>query len=318
MKLTIVLTVYNKAPYLRRAFDALLSQEGASEDDYEVIAVDDGSTDDSALIIDEYVRQDAKVRLLSQDNQGLSMARNNGLMAANGEYVWFVDADDTYSSEAVRLICDAARVHPDVIPLYAKTFGFNHVRNMIEKNSKTGREILLGGNWEQCGVFYVFNRSFLLNNELHFMPGIYHEDAEFTPRMLYAARTIKVVPRVVYTVFRDPNSITQIPRAKRAFDYLIVAESLMRFVEIQGETKSKLGKAIYNHIALCINNGFFVMTQNSLEDQHRFNTEFKKKSAFLLPALLNSSQWRYRIEGVLFYFFKGRFISIYSFLQRLK
>ena len=94
--LTIVLTVYNKAPYLVRALDSLLSQKATKEGDYEILIVNDGSTDESPKIIDEYAAKDSKIRVLTQHNQGLSMARNNGTNDAMGDYVWYVDADDSF------------------------------------------------------------------------------------------------------------------------------------------------------------------------------------------------------------------------------
>ena len=232
--------------------------------------------------------------------------------------MWFVDADDTIAKDAVRLICDAANFHPDVIPIYAETSGVERIRNKVDCNAKTGREVLLGAKWEQCGVFNVFRRSFLLRNELRFMPGIYHEDAEFTPRALYAANTIKVVPKVLYTVYRDPNSITQVPRPKRAFDYLTVAESLLHFVEVNGENKTSIGKVFYNHVAVCINNGLYVVSQNSEQDCYKFNEVFKEKEDCFLVPLLASSHLKYRIEGVLFKLLRGRYVSIYRCLQVIK
>ena len=94
MKLTIIITVYNKEHYLKRALNALLGQEGTVDGDYEILAVNDGSTDNSWAILKDYSIRDSRVHILNQNNQGLSMARNNGLDAAFGEYVWFVDADD--------------------------------------------------------------------------------------------------------------------------------------------------------------------------------------------------------------------------------
>lgn len=317
MKLTIVLTVYNKEAYLRRAFNALLSQKDVNGDDYEVLVVNDGSTDGSALIIDEYVKGDDRVRVLTQDNQGLSMARNKGVDAAKGEYVWFVDADDTISRKAVWLICGATHSGPDVIPIYAKTEGFERIRNMVDRNAKGGREILLGGKWEPCGVFNVFKRSFLLNNALCFIPGIYHEDDEFTPRALYFAQKVKVVPEILYTVYRDPNSITQVPRAKRAFDYLVVAESLTHFIEAKREKNTDIGKAIYTHAALCINNGLYVISQNSSKEQHSFNLAFSEKKDTLLVSLFAASQSKYRLEGALFKLFNDGYVGIYKLLKTI-
>ena len=181
MKLSIVLTVYNKEQYLRRAFDALLAQEGTSDGDYEILVVNDGSTDGSSAIIEEIARENKRIRVLSQKNQGLSMARNNGVDALQGEYVWFVDADDIISSLSVKLICEAIASQPDVIPIYAKTEGVDIVRNAIPVDVKTGKDILVCGRWQQCGVFYIYRKSFLLDNNLRFMPGVYHEVAGITP-----------------------------------------------------------------------------------------------------------------------------------------
>lgn len=317
MFLSIILTVYNKEPYLHRSFAALLGQRGSKDGDYEVLVINDGSTDGSLAICEEYARKDERVRVVSQSNQGLSMARNNGTEAAHGEYVWYVDADDRISPKAVSLICKAAKEHPDIIPIYAETEGIDKVRNAVSKHCKTGKEILLDGHWEYCGVFNVFRRVFLAENSLHFLPGIYHEDAEFTPRMLYSARTVQVVPEVLYTVYRDPGSITQVPRAKRAFDYLTVAEHLSRFVQEKGETTSAIGKVIDSSAALDINNAFAVICQNDKEQHHRLNLAFYEKRKDLLRALRNATSSKYRIEALLFTILPKRYVQVYRWMKKL-
>lgn len=315
MKLTIVLTVYNKEPYLRRAFDALLDQEGVNGDDYEVLVVNDGSTDGSASIIDEFVKGDDRVRVLTQENHGLSMARNNGVEAAKGEYVWFVDADDTISKKAVCLICEATKTYPDVIPFYARTEGEDKLRNDIPTSMTNGKEVLLSGHWQQCGVFWAFRRNFLQMNGLRFMPGVYHEDAEFTPRMLYAAKTINVIPEVLYTVYRDPNSITQVPRPKRAFDYLTVAESLSRFVIDNNEISTPVGRMIDDNAALCVNNALYIIKQNSRAEQESFNFFFFEKKGVLLRSLLNSLHRKYHVEAIMLKLFPKHSIFVYKALK---
>lgn len=315
MKLTVVLTVYNKEPYLRRAFYALLAQEEASDEDYEILVVNDGSTDGSERVIEEFAGRESRIRVLTQRNQGLSMARNNGVDAALGDYVWFVDADDTISTKSVRLICDAAYNEPDIIPIYARTEGINKVRNSIPLNLSTGKEVLTCGSWQQCGVFYIYRKTFLKDNGLRFMPGIYHEDAEFTPRMLYAARSVKVIPEVLYTVFRDPDSITQVPRAKRAFDYLTVSESLSKFVVEKGEAGTPIGNAIDNYTAQDINNAFSIITQNSIEEQRKLNQVFYERRDILLRVLKAASRLKYRVEAVLFSMFPMHYVGIYKSMK---
>jgi glycosyltransferase involved in cell wall biosynthesis len=315
MRLTIVLTVYNKERYLCRIFDALFNQKNVGVDDYEVLVVNDGSTDGSAKVINEFEKKQSHVRVLTQSNQGLSMARNNGVDEARGEYVWFVDADDTVSSNAVFLICNATESNPDIIPIYAKTEGIDKVRNAIPREAKTGKDVLLSEQWQQCGVFYVYRKSFLKDNNLHFLPGIYHEDAEFTPRMLYSAKTVKVIPEVLYTVYRDPDGITQVPRAKRAFDYLTASERLSKFVLDKGEEMTKVGEAIANSIAQDINNAFFIICKNSVDEQRELNKRFYLSRQLLLRLLSIAQQKKYRIEAMVFRFFPYKYVSIYKLMQ---
>lgn len=313
MKLTIVLTVYNKEAYLKSAFEALLNQENTNEEDYEVLVVNDGSTDNSATVIDEFAQRDSRIRLLTQSNQGLSMARNNGYMAAKGDYVWFVDADDIISKKSVCLLLPAMEEQPDVIPIYAKTDGIDKIRNCITIDAHTGKDVLMS-RWEHCGVFWIMRKSFLMNNNLGFLPGVYHEDAEFTPRMLYYAQSVHVVPEVLYVVYRDPNSITQVPRPKRAFDCLTVAQHLNRFVKDKGEQGTPIGKVLDNNISVIINNAFSVICQNPLEEQQSFNEFFCAKQELLRP-LRTSSRIKYRIEAFLFALFPGKCVHIYKMMK---
>ncbi len=316
MKLTIVLTVYNKEPYLRRALDALLAQDTVYDGEYEVLAVNDGSTDGSANILDEYAKHDARVRILTQENQGLSMARNNGTEESLGEYVWYVDADDLFSRHAVRLICEATEGSPDVIPIYAETEGKEKVRNRVPVTVKTGQDILLSRKWEQCGVFWVLRRDFLKDDQLRFLPGIYHEDAEFTPRMLYYAKKVKVVPEVLYTVIPEPNSITNVPRPKRAFDCLTVADKLDTFVQSNQLQGSEVGKVIYDQASLLINNGFNIIVQNGRNEQSEFNKTLHGKPQ-LLKVLRASTIWKYRLESVLFRLLPGFYVQMYQIMKKL-
>lgn len=315
MKLSIILTVYNKAEFLQRAFEALLSQHSVEEGDYEILVVNDGSTDNSLSIVKSYVASYSYVRLLNQNNQGLSMARNNGTEAAKGKYVWYVDADDVISPYSVRRICDAMGSSPDIIPIYAQTEGEQIIRNCIPVTVKTGKDILLYGKWQACGVFNVFRKQFLKENNLCFMPGIYHEDSEFTPRMLYAAESVAVVPEVLYTVFHEPSSITQVPRVKRAFDCLIVAERLYDFLESKVGAEPAIVRVFNNYIAGVVNGGLKVIVVNSSDEQKKFNKKLRDTPK-LVSVFSKTNLLRYRIEGFLFKLFKGHYAGIYKVMKK--
>lgn len=318
MKLTIVLTVYNKEKFLRRALDSLLSQKGVGKEDYEILVINDGSTDLSPIIIDDYARRYNNIRIHSQNNQGLSRARNNGIDLARGEYIWFVDADDYIVSNAVSNICELLMLKPDVIPIYAKTEGIDKIRNAIDKSMKSGKEILIGNKWEPCSVFYILKRSFLLYYNLRFVPSIFHEDSEFTPRMLYLAKNTIVIPYVMYVVVRDPNGITFVPRPKRAYDYLIVAEKVSAFVLDKGETKSKIGHVLFNHASRCINTALFIISHSSTEHQKDFNNFFYEKRTTLLYPLKNADLIKYRSEAFLFNLLPNKYVAIYKTIKFIK
>ncbi len=314
MKLSIILTVYNKEKYLRRAMETILNQDDIANGEYEVLAVNDGSTDKSASILDDFSERDPRLRILTQNNQGLSLARNNGVKAALGEYVWFVDADDTISPKAVSLICGAINDHPDIIPIYAKTEGLDKIRNEIPKEAKSGRDILLSYKWEACGVFNVFKKSFLLNNNLSFYPGIYHEDVEFTPRVLYLAKTAVVIPEVLYTVYKTEGSITDIPKVKRAYDCLFVAESNNRIIEENEERGSELGRVLCARVSNTITNSLNIMRRIDKKEWEKFNNELWSKR-YLFDSMEQSGVFRYWLLAKLFRLFPKKYVQVFTLFK---
>lgn len=104
MDISIIIPVYNKAEYLVQCFDTLLQQDF---NDFEVLCVNDGSTDDSGAICDEWAARDSHIRVLHKDNGGVTAARREGVMQARGKYIMFVDADDSLLPGALRTMYDA-------------------------------------------------------------------------------------------------------------------------------------------------------------------------------------------------------------------
>ncbi len=104
--LSVIVPVYNAAPWLRECLDSLLSQ---SLREIEILCVDDGSTDESPAILRDYAAKDARLRLLRQENRGAGAARNAGIEAAAGEYLYFMDADDTVTPEGLERLCRLAK-----------------------------------------------------------------------------------------------------------------------------------------------------------------------------------------------------------------
>ena len=98
---SVVIPVYNSAKYLRECLDSVVSQ---TFDDWEIVAVDDGSSDESPAILDEYAAKDSRIRVIHKANAGVSAARNDGLDTAKGEYIVFVDSDDLLLASALDIL----------------------------------------------------------------------------------------------------------------------------------------------------------------------------------------------------------------------
>ena len=100
-KISIIIAMYNIEDYIAKCLTTCLTQEKVSSKDYEIIVVNDGSTDNSLGIATEILLNIPNARIITRENGGLSEARNTGLEYANGEYVWFIDGDDAISPKAV-------------------------------------------------------------------------------------------------------------------------------------------------------------------------------------------------------------------------
>ena len=104
MEISVIIPVYNKVDYLKRCMDSILTQDF---DDFEIVAVDDGSTDGSAALLDRLAQDDSRLRVVHQPNGGVTAARRHGLQQARGRYVMFVDADDMFMPGAMRSLHSA-------------------------------------------------------------------------------------------------------------------------------------------------------------------------------------------------------------------
>ena len=109
MRLSIVVPAYNAAPFLERCIRSLEGQDVARED-YEIIIVDDGSTDETPLIAARLSREFGNIHILTQTNKGLSVARNEGIAHAEGEFLMFVDSDDALLVAAKGKIQDVKKI----------------------------------------------------------------------------------------------------------------------------------------------------------------------------------------------------------------
>ena len=234
--------IYNVAPYLEEAFDSILNQ---SLRDIEVIAVNDGSTDNSEEIIKKYQQKDARIISFSQKNQGQSVARNLALQHATGEYIYMMDSDDVLTGPDVLQTCYeyAEKNHADFIffdrdwLLEDKTdFAVSlHSTKYVEENKAYDGEsllnLLLDTTSYNCVVWLLLIRhDHLTRLGLKFHPGIIHEDELFTTVLMLRSSSIYCLKQSFVKHRVRSASTVGMKFTRRNMDcYLTVADELLRF-----------------------------------------------------------------------------------------
>lgn len=242
IKVSVVLPIYNVAPYLDAAFKSILGQ---TLTELEVIAVNDGSTDNSQEIIEKYAAQDRRIQCVVQENRGLSGARNTGMRYIRGQYVFFMDSDDVIEQDTLQRCYDYAETHDadicifDAEPMYetgAAPIAWDYNRAFLLERDKAyeGEQLMdlqMRHNRQRAVVWLQFIKwSYLQETGLSFYEGIIHEDELFTPQLFLQSRRIYYLPcRFVKHRIRR-SSIVGKGYSKRNFDcYLTVFDELFQF-----------------------------------------------------------------------------------------
>ncbi len=203
--LSIVVLVYNTAQYLAECFDSLLNQR---YDNIEIIVIDDGSTDGSLAICQEYERRQSNFRCIKKHNEGGAASGNLGISLARGEYVSVVDSDDMVTTEGYRMLMDEAlRTNADIVIGRAArlTDGvISSVAFLYEPYVWSQRQVFDSVSdfpdvVHDC--FYwnkIFRTAFLRDNGLGMVPGLLYADRPFVHRAYWYSRRTAIIPNLVY------------------------------------------------------------------------------------------------------------------------
>lgn len=220
-RLTIIIPVYNAEDYLSRCLDSILDQDMTS---YEVILVDDGSTDSSSLICDRYSATDPRFRTIHKPNGGVSSARNAGLNLAKGEYVMFVDSDDALAPGALNAMMASLGgedlvvggfieyigdiPHRNVAPDAVVSYSEENLTDFFEANVRRNCE-MLDAPWAK-----MYRRKALA--DLRFNETLsYAEDKLFVFEFLTSCKSILTCSQTVYNYYLRPGSLGSDIRSDR-------------------------------------------------------------------------------------------------------
>lgn len=320
MKISFIVPVYNTAGYLGKCLDSLLSQDLLPEE-YEIIVVDDGSTDRSPDIIREYEKQHQNITVLTQPNSGQSAARNRGLDIAKGEYIWFVDSDDYIEGNILQECLHKCHVlQLDILLVCADNVSGTSRRRRQQYNSTepdmviSGKEFLSYPQFQNCVPFCLYKRQFLEDRRLRFMEGVYHEDNEILPRIFYPAGRVSMVNKVFYHVNLREGSTTRSVNPKKAYDLVKVSRSLSRYLEEHVE-KEDYG-IMANLVSLAINGSLSNTIGMGREERKKLSETWYQNRDLFRVMRLSASRY-YRLEAWLFRLFPHQTGIIYRILQKL-
>lgn len=194
LKLSIIIPVYNIEAYIGQCLESVFAQELSN---YEVICVNDGSTDKSQSIIESYASKHSNLHYIIQPNGGLSDARNTGIANAHGDYIFFLDGDDTLATtNALQYPLNVCIQNN--LDLYVGNAIVNgsypYLSNYPTENKVISGENMMGLFFEHNHTIiepvwcYLYKKEFLDNYQLRFKKGILHEDILFSPKTLFQAQ----------------------------------------------------------------------------------------------------------------------------------
>lgn len=237
---SIIIPVYNVEHYLNQCIDSILCQDYIL---FELILVDDGSTDGSPIICDEYAQRDNRVKVFHLKNGGVSKARNYGLEKAQGAYISFVDSDDFVSKDYLKVIGQAIKGEPDLIT-------FNYIRWINSNKQETGRFRLSEGISQEINKLYneaicleivslsvccaIFKRSIITAYQLSFNENMKTcEDFMFSLNYYQHIQNYSAIDTPLYFYRENLNSATGKRALQHAADYQIIFDKINRILEQQ-------------------------------------------------------------------------------------
>ncbi|GAB3711983.1 glycosyltransferase family 2 protein [Flavobacterium koreense] len=273
MKISIIIPVYNVAQYLRQCLDSVLSQ---SYNNIEIILVNDGSTDDSLSICEEYLQKDERILLLNKANGGLSDARNFGLPKATGDYIWFVDSDDWIVSNAIEiLVANLSKLECEVlgfsfINYFEDTNKFSEIAYSQSIALTTGNDYILKSTFFFPSAWsHIYSRAFLEKHQLTFKVNQLHEDDYFNFGCFGRITSIAKIKDGLYYYRRRENSITTLASKenliKRMNSYVALLQLFETLKDIDQSFLLKKGNAYKRNLYELLNQYVLLKTTTFTE-----------------------------------------------------
>jgi glycosyltransferase involved in cell wall biosynthesis len=229
-KISIIVPMYNAESSIYRCIRSLHEQR-LSPKEYEIIIVDDGSTDRSMNTVLQACKKYENIKVFHKSNRGASSARNYGIKHSSGEYIWFVDSDDTIHPNVVNSLYNNAKSNDlDIL-----SFGYSYFKNNLStegnmcekpKTIVSGLEYIKDYQIEHSVCFFIIKRNTIINNNVYFVEGKTKEDYEYTLKLFKYCKNIMHINAVCYNYIHRADSIS------RSVEYKQVETNIVHLIDI--------------------------------------------------------------------------------------
>lgn len=270
--LSFIVPCYNVEAYIQRCFDSILSLDGIN---FEIIAVNDGSSDRTGDIIKKYAESDLRITVVERRNGGLSSARNSGLNKAKGKYVWFIDSDDYLNTTQARHVIEQLYLDRD-----AYFFGRQEIRDFSLKNVpsipdclySTGIDFLkdsISKGWYRTNAWdKIFKADIIRNNEISFKEGLLYEDMFFCLQYFTFAQEVQTINSYPYCYYLgNTSSITHSVREKD-LDVLLFIKEAKSFSQMHAAIldviKPEIESLLFNWTSSCLLNKYIPLASSNI------------------------------------------------------
>ncbi|MBQ1476629.1 MAG: glycosyltransferase [Erysipelotrichaceae bacterium] len=278
--LSVIIPVYNVEAYLEENLESLTHQ---TVSDYELILVNDGSTDSSLSIIERYAEEYPFIKVVNKKNGGISSARNTGISEASGEYLGFIDSDDFVKNDYVEsMIRKAKEDDSDIVVCDLVTwFGDNDQRNYIMKGLREDLDELPNDRRLFLSPLFAWNkiyrRSFFLEQDILYEEGTWYEDLEVTLYLAARAKKISYVEKILICYRQRENSIMS-SRNQKCLDIFHVLEAIYDRFERNGLLQEYKEELEYLFIEnLLVYGGFRLLALDNYQEVFKRAKLFLKK-----------------------------------------
>lgn len=277
--ISVIIPVYNVEKYLKQCVDSVLAQ---TYQNIEIILVDDGSTDSSGQICDEYSNQHKSIKSLHEQNGGASSARNYGLKHAKGDYVYFLDSDDYLINNAIeRMVVCAVNNQADLVFIEAKSIdesgkeiksNYHYHTQYIPQSPYEAMQMMMDFKEFHVGSpFFFIKRKLFIENNLTFTEGIMYEDMIMSYQLFSLAQRCAHVHEPIYIRRYRPNSVMTSAKTEKNY---VSAATVYREVSTFMKTLPD-DKQSPNHVIRCAYNVLNIYRQMPADVQKKYKEDYK-------------------------------------------